>query len=53
MILLGGSLSSHEPVKTIEQAEGMIDAWFHTKHCEVAIVKDVDLFDRKVLVKSK
>ena len=53
MILLGGSLSSHEPVKTIEHAEKMIDAWFHSKHCEVAIVKDIDLFDRKVLVKSK
>ena len=53
MLLLGGTLNSHEQVKNIEDAEKLIDAWFHAKHCEVAIVKDIDLFDRKVLVKSK
>ena len=53
MLLLGSSLNSHEPIKTIKDAESMIDAWFHTKHCEVAVLKDVDLFERKVLVKSK
>jgi len=53
MLFLSTTSISHETLKTIQQAEKMIDDWFHTKHCEVAIVHDVDLFDRKVLVKSK
>tara|TARA_B100000073_G_scaffold14526_1_gene11882 strand:+ start:3466 stop:3756 length:291 start_codon:yes stop_codon:yes gene_type:complete len=53
MMLLGGSLNSHETLRDIEAAEKMIDAWVHAKHCEVAIVKDIDLFDRKVLVKAR
>ena len=53
MLFLSTTSISHEAIKSIAQVEKMIDAWFHVKHCEVAILKDVDVFNRKVMVKAK
>ncbi len=53
MLFLSTTSISHDAIKSIAQVEKMIDAWFHVKHCEVAIVQDVNLFERKVLVKAK
>ena len=53
ILLLSNASSSHDPVRTIEEAEKKITAWMHVKNCAVATVKDIDLFERKVLVKAR
>ena len=53
ILLLSNASSSHDPVKTVEEAEKKITAWMHVKNCAVATVKDIDLFERKVLVKAR
>ena len=53
MLFLSTTSISHDAIKSIVHAEKLIDAWFHTKHCEIAVVKDIDLFERKVLAKAR
>ena len=53
ILLLSNASSSHDPLKTVEEAEKKITAWMHVKNCAVATVKDIDLFERKVLVKAR
>jgi hypothetical protein len=53
MLLLSTTSISHETIKTIAHAEKMIDAWVRTKHCETAIVKELDILEGKILVKAR
>lgn len=53
MLFLSTTSISHDPLRTVEEAEKKITAWMHVKNCAVATVKDVSLFERKVLVKAR
>jgi len=52
-MLFSVSLRSHNELKSIAEAEEMINLWMKLKNCAVATVHDVDLFERKVLVKAR
>jgi len=53
MLLLSGASVSHEPLTTAEEVQGLIGKWLKSPGCEIAIVKDFDLFEGKMLVKAK
>ena len=53
VLFLSTTSISHEAIKSIAQAERMIDAWMKTKHCETAVVKELDILEGKILVKAR
>ena len=40
-------------VPTLPQVEKYIDAFVHAFHCRIAVVEDVDMWERKILVNVK
>ena len=53
LFLFSGVSVSHEALKSIEETQGKLAKWLRVKSCETAIVKDLDILERKVLVKAK
>jgi len=53
LCLFSGVSVSHEALKSIEETQGKLANWLQVKSCETAIVKDLSILDRKVLVKAK
>ena len=53
LFLFSGVSVSHEALKSIEETQGKLARWLRVESCETAIVKDLDIFERKVLVKAK
>jgi len=53
LLLFSGVSVSHEPLTTIEEVQGNIGKWLRARGCEIAIVKDLDLLEGKMLIKAK
>ena len=53
LFLFSGVSVSHEALKSIEEIQGKRANWLQVKSCETAIVKDLSILERKVLVKAK
>lgn len=53
MLFLSNTSISHEAIKSFAHVEKLINSWVKTKHCETAVVKEIDILDRKVLVKAR
>ena len=53
LCFFSGVSVSHEALKSIEETQGKLAKWLQVKSCETAIVKDLSILERKVLVKAK
>tara|TARA_Y100000593_G_scaffold4019_1_gene7867 strand:- start:10888 stop:11151 length:264 start_codon:yes stop_codon:yes gene_type:complete len=53
LLLFSGVSISHEALKSVEEVQGKIGKWLKSSGCEIAIVKDLDLLEGKMLIKAK